>query len=369
MTRRLLVLLDPPDEGWPSMDLMGERLVEALQRSPRLEVSALRPSLPRIARRALRDRRAAFNADRALGRMVTYPLLAATRRGRSDLFHLVDHSYGQLLHALPPRRSGVYLHDLDALRPVLEPEVAPRGWAHRAFVRWLLTGLQRAALLFYSTEAVASELDRFGLFPRARKVRAPPGVSDAFTPLGPGQLPAELAGRRYLLHVGSAIPRKRVDRLLQVFADARAVAPDLALAQVGGPWPEELRALAERLGVRPHLERFERLPQATLAALYRGSAATLVTSDGEGFGLPVVEALACGAPVVATDLPVLREVGRHAVLYARADDRPGWREAVRAALEGRAPAPAERARVAAAYTWAEHARTIEDAYLSLEPRR
>src|SRR5205085_736797 len=65
-----------------------------------------------------------------------------------------------------------------------------------------------------------------------------------------------------------------------------------------------------------------------LAALYRRAAMVLVTSEREGFGLPVVEAMACGTPVVATDLHVLREVGGAAAVYCALDNVTAWRDTV-----------------------------------------
>jgi glycosyltransferase involved in cell wall biosynthesis len=70
------------------------------------------------------------------------------------------------------------------------------------------------------------------------------------------------------------------------------------------------------------------LDRPVLAAVYRRAAALLVTSQREGFGWPVVEAMACGTPVVASDLPVFREVGGEAVTYASVRDLQAWVEAV-----------------------------------------
>jgi glycosyltransferase involved in cell wall biosynthesis len=86
--------------------------------------------------------------------------------------------------------------------------------------------------------------------------------------------------------------------------------------------------LLKSLGLEGHVVTLPFLDTPQLAALYRRAAAVLVTSEREGFGLPVVEALACGTPVVATDLPVLREVGGGAVTYAALGDVPAWADAV-----------------------------------------
>jgi glycosyltransferase involved in cell wall biosynthesis len=90
----------------------------------------------------------------------------------------------------------------------------------------------------------------------------------------------------------------------------------------------------------------------------------LVPSEAEGFGLPVIEALACGAPVVASTLPVLREVGDTACLYCAVGDVTGWAETLDALLSGRylPPPRALRLERARRFTWQAHARTVLEAY-------
>jgi glycosyltransferase involved in cell wall biosynthesis len=103
-----------------------------------------------------------------------------------------------------------------------------------------------------------------------------------------------------------------------------------------------------------------------LAALRAGATAVLVPSRKEGFGLPVLEAMAAGVPVLASDLPALREVGGDAATYLPPDDPAAWAAAITAAAErgpaGRAErAAAGRAR-AATFTWERTARGLLDAY-------
>jgi glycosyltransferase involved in cell wall biosynthesis len=127
-----------------------------------------------------------------------------------------------------------------------------------------------------------------------------------------------------LLHVGSTISRKRIDLLLEVFSQLRTLEPYAVLYRVGGPFTDAQRVLAERLGVAPYIHVVPFISHQQLAALYRHVALVLLPSDAEGFGLPVVEALACGTPVLASDLPVLREVGGAAAAYARVGDVAEW---------------------------------------------
>jgi glycosyltransferase involved in cell wall biosynthesis len=172
---------------------------------------------------------------------------------------------------------------------------------------------------------------------------------------------------RYLLHVGSDIRRKRLDILLAVFAALRRCFPDLSLIQVGGTWSSDSNAILARLGLKDNVFQVRDILPDQLAELYRRASVVLQPSEAEGFGLPVIEALACGAIVVASDIPVLREVGGDSVLYCPVGDVAAWVEVVSRVLSDASSAPQLSARLAwaARYSWSAHARTIADAYLSL----
>ena len=109
------------------------------------------------------------------------------------------------------------------------------------------------------------------------------------------------------------------------------------------------------------------LDRTELATVYRSAALVLVPSDAEGFGLPVIEALACGAIVVASDIPVLREAGGNAATYAPVADVPAWAEVEHSLLESPVLAPAREQRLAWAsqFSWTTHAATIAEAYREL----
>ena len=114
------------------------------------------------------------------------------------------------------------------------------------------------------------------------------------------------------------------------------------------------------------------LDRSTLAAVYRQSAVLLLPSEREGFGLPVLEALACGTPVIASDIDALREVGEAAVVYCPPDNVEAWTTAVLEILRERTEQPdrlAERrtegvAR-AAVFSWARYASQVVPVYLHL----
>ena len=361
---RLALLPDFAEENWPSMDLCAESLQRQLPASERLT-----PRFRRVCSRMpiLGGRKAAFNGDRLLNRFIFYPRYAKRRRDRFDFFHIVDHTYAQLVHVLPAERAGVFCHDLDAFRCLLEPARDRRPKWFRMLSRRILSGLQKAAIVFHSTAAMRDEIVRHGLIDPGRLVLAPYGVSPEFSLVGPSE--TDLG--RYLLHVGSNAPRKRIDTLLRVLAGLRQQIPNLRLLKVGPPFTAGQQTMIGEYKLADAIVRREGLARTEIAALYRGAAALLLPSEAEGFGLPLIEALACGAPVVAGDLPALREVGGTAAEYAPVGDVEAWIAAVKRAMDQPRDLAAQsaRSRQAEQFDWHSHARVIHDAYLRLSNRR
>ncbi len=371
---RLALLADYLEERWFSMDFCAEMLHRQLQthHAAAVESTHYIPRWCGIATKTpiLKNKRAALNADRMLNRFLFYPRLVKPLRPKFDLFHVVDHTYAQLVHKLPPQLTGVFCHDIDAFRSILEPVKEPRPRWYRKMARHQLAGMQKAALVFYTTDDVRRQIDQFQLIDPVRLVKAPLGIAMEYTPQpDPGITPSPQVqiAAPYVLHVGSCMPRKRLDVLLDVFAGLRARHPDLRLVRVGDPFPADQQAQAERLGLTPFIIRLTNLPRTDVAHLYRNARVSLLPSDNEGFGLPLIEALACGTIVVASDLPVLHEVGGDAVIFAPPADLPIWIATVSRVLDNPETAPPCLTRLAQAakYSWQSHANTIWLAYEKL----
>jgi len=169
--------------------------------------------------------------------------------------------------------------------------------------------------------------------------------------------------RPYLLHVGSLIPRKNPEFLLRIFAALGRARPELEFLQVGGEFSPALERLVGELGLAPKLKRLPRHTQRELAPLYRNARAVLMPSLSEGFGLPVIEALSCGAPVVASDIPVFRQVGGDAVSYCPIGALKEWQAKILDVISSdQAPARPLRLQQASAYSWRAHVETIVRAH-------
>ena len=157
----------------------------------------------------------------------------------------------------------------------------------------------------------------------------------------------------YVLHVGAQRPHKNVPVLIE----AIAAVPRVRLVLVGSAderFPDQAGAAIERCGVADRVLRLPFVPEELLGALYAGAGLLAYPSLVEGFGLPMLEAMVAGTPVLASDIPVLREIGGDAALYAPPDDAEAWAAAiVRLTTDDdlRAGLVAAGAAHASGYTW------------------
>lgn len=274
--------------------------------------------------------------------------------GRTDVFH------GTNFVSPPTRRARevLTLHDLTYVHHAAT--VSPASLLYRRLVP---RALDRGAHVVTPSRTVAAAVrDHYGL-EEERVHPTPLGVDEewfAARPCTARWLAERGLPQDYLLFVGSLDPRKNLPTLLRAVALlTRDVpgAPELVLA---GPAGRET-ALAARPGV--HLTGW--LDDAELRGLVAGARALVMPSLDEGFGLPVLEALACGRPVVVSDIPALREVaGRHAV-SAAPTDAGALADALGRALDEPDDEAARAARRSRAreFTWAACADRTLDAYL------
>jgi len=367
------IVFDFLEENWPSMERVGRTIFENVREvdPENLRVSPIRPRFVRRFTRASAGKHA-FNADRVINRMVDYPRQLRPLRGQYDAFHIVDHSYAHLVHALPPGRALVSCHDLDTFRSVLEPDREPRSALFRAMTRKILSGLANAAKVICNTNSTREQLLRLSVAKPERLVVVRYGIDPVFTQsaedLGDG-LNGQQNGRIDLLHVGSTIPRKRIDLLLPIFAGVRKVFRNARLTRVGGPFTPEQSAQVKALGLADSIDVTPRIDDAELARLYRQSALTLLPSDAEGCPLPVMESLACGTPVVGSDIAGVREAGGEIARYCPVGDVPAWVETIAQLLRQRAEdgegwnrMRRECISYARQFIWEQHARLLAELY-------
>jgi glycosyltransferase involved in cell wall biosynthesis len=371
---KVALIADYLEEGWASMDLVAEMLTARLASLHRdvVDVTLIRPRFVRPLTRfaALRLSKPVFNAERALNRYLLYPLSLRRQRGKFSLFHIVDHSYAHLANYLPADRTIITCHDIDAFRAILAPSTGPRSAVFRTIASRLLKSFRRVAIVTCVSNATRDAVVRHGLRPPATTVVIANGVDSAMSPepdLAADGEAEKILGSRDLdsieiLHVGSTEPRKRIDLLLQIFVGIARKFPKARLIRVGGDLLPEHRRIASALGIENRIVIMPFLQRKVLASVYRRAAVVILPSDAEGFALPIVEAMACGRPVVASDLPVLREVGGDAALYCPVADVPAWTQTTCALLErhdGRERVAVRTAR-AARFSWDTYSdKTVE----------
>ncbi len=381
---RVAVIADYAGEGWPSMDLVADMLVShvAAEHAATVDATLIRPVMPtRLTRIVGGANGGPVVLDRLAARFFDYPRVVAALGVQFDVYHVVDHSYAHLLHGLPRGRTLVTCHDLDAFRSVLQPDEERRSLPYRWMTRRILSGLRLASHVACDSEATRGALVALAGFPEDRLSVIPNGTDTGGQPDADAAADVEAArmlGPRRgieLLHVGSTIPRKRIDVLLDVFAGVRLSRPDVRLTRVGGPFTAEQRVRARDLGVLDAVHVLPFVDRATLAAVYRRSALALLPSDREGFGLPVVEALACGTPMVASDIPVLREIGSDAVTYCPVEASGAWVETIlRLLRERETDSAAWRVRRAAGlaraseFSWSRYADGVVERYRAIAGR-
>ncbi len=357
------------------MDLVADKLLECL---PVHDAGSWQVEMrcPRFVRGFSRlptqkFKHLGFNGDRILNRYLLYPRFIARLKEDFDFYYVADHSYAHLVHSLPTKQTGVYCHDLDAFRCLTQPELEPRPWWFKKMSRRILAGLQSAAVVFYSTKAVHADMLRFQLLDPGKLIHAPYGVDEAFSVARrDADTPTELrslSNAPWLLHVGATIPRKRIDILLKVFAVARERFSNLRLCKIGSAWTADQELQIKRDDLERSIVHLGKVSQALLIDAYRRTSSVMITSDAEGFGLPLIEAMACGAPVIASDLDVLREIGGLSANYAPVGDIDAWVDLVSRVVSSDPVLPTREARLAWAskFSWTEHTRIIADAYNNL----
>ena len=150
----------------------------------------------------------------------------------------------------------------------------------------------------------------------------------------PAQVEAILAEynlpRGFLLFVGTLEPRKNIPTLLKAYAHLRPRLADIPLVLVGGKgWLyEEIFATIEELGLRPHVRHLQGVSDEKLAGLYAAASLLALPSHYEGFGLPPLEAMHQGCPVITSDRGSLPEIVGVAGLLLDADEVDAWAEAM-----------------------------------------
>lgn len=255
----------------------------------------------------------------------------------ADVVHVCDHSNAMYVPGTPRRPYVVTCHDLLAVRGALgEDTDCPASFAGRQLQRFILNGLRRANAVACVSRATLRDAQRLLVNYAGKLVVTPNSLNYAYRMLPPEMTRERLGvvrdlhdGESYVLVVGSNLRRKNRETALRAVAHIAASWKG-RIVFAGHPLNAELRSLAARLGV---LERAVEVPNPSnelLEALYNGALALLFPSRHEGFGWPIIEAQACGCPVICSDVEPLPEVAGSGAVLCKPDDHAAFG---RAALE------------------------------------
>ena len=340
---------DLPTERWQSMERYADELFRAL-RARECDVAAyvLPRPLPRL-------RGAANTLANYAWRSLAYPL--AARAHQADLNHILDHSYAHLIYALDARRTLVTCHDL-APRALNEGRGVARWlWEHSVRAMW------RAAHVITDSEFTRAEILRYTAYPGERISVVPLAVGAEFFEPCDADVRAhhQLGDRKIILHVGSCAPRKNIETILHALA-ARA---DGVVVQIGGRFTAAHTALIAALGLRARTLQIPAVDETELRAWYRAADVFVFPSLYEGFGLPILEAMASGAPVICAHATALPEIARDAALMGEPRNATQLARNLARVLDDPALAHDLRARgVARArqFTWERTARAMLAVY-------
>jgi glycosyltransferase involved in cell wall biosynthesis len=221
----------------------------------------------------------------------------------------------------------VTCHDLLAVRAARD-EFRPvrTRWTGRQLQRAVVHGLRQSRYIVCDSEATRSDVGRIPAVPADRTTVIPPCVSPSFAPVAQDEARDRVRrltwakGRtlpsRFVLHVGGNQWYKNRRGVIDIYAalvERRPDAPSLVMA--GRPLTADLQALIDAHELRDRVVSLDDLSDRDLAALYSLAELLLFPSIAEGFGWPVLEALACGCPVVTSNRAPMTEVAGDAVTY------------------------------------------------------
>jgi glycosyltransferase involved in cell wall biosynthesis len=305
---RVVWLPTPPESGCYSMDRYWRELDRLRRQIGSVEIvfSSLLSGPPP-------DTTVADRWSRATARYLFYPLRALFARP-VDVFHVLDHSHAHVLRFLEGKgKKVVTVHDLAPLR---EPEQLSASQLKRFHKR--MKELRRADLLLAVSNFTANEVKQF-LDPDTPPIkRLLNGVDnqkfanlrcDRFSEI------EKINSGHVVLCLGSNLYRKNLRILPDVIELALNHLESLTLLRVGPPLEAVIRSRLSALGPRLRLVEVTNLSEENLVAAYRRADLLFFPSTLEGFGLPVLEAMAAGTPIVASNASSIPEVGGDAALY------------------------------------------------------
>jgi len=254
--------------------------------------------------------------------------LAKVIRGESDVIHLPNQDFGR--YALFLKNPFIVtVHDL--VRSCFR--YAQETISERVLLKLDIKGIKRASHIIADSQNTRKDLIKYLKISENRITVIYPGVDHSiFKPYN-----IKLLDKRYILYVGSERPRKNLGRLLEAFAKLKTEFPELKLVKVGTPGRSEtyrrnMMAKLDSLGITQDVIFVDFISELDLAHYYSSATLLAYPSLYEGFGLPPLEAMACGCPVVTSNSSSLPEVIGEAGIMVNPNDTESLAQAMRQVL-------------------------------------
>ena len=271
-----------------------------------------------------------------LDKFILFPRTLRRRAKRLPpgcIVHVCDHSNAMYAATLANRKTMVTCHDLLAVRGAFGEDVdCPASRMGKVLQKWILRSLAKSGAVVCDSRATESDFKKLLPNYTGRLATILLGQNGTFAPL-----PADESLRRvsgipqlngstpFILHVGSGLVRKNRETVLRTFARVHRQWPGL-LVFAGGPLTAEQQRLVQILGVGNRVVSVTNVADPVLEALYNRAFALFFPSTSEGFGWPVIEAQACGCPVMTSDRTSLPEVAGPGALIRDPKDEAGYAE-------------------------------------------
>jgi glycosyltransferase involved in cell wall biosynthesis len=254
-----------------------------------------------------------------------------------QLVHICDHSNAMYSAQVSGRPIIVSCHDLLAVRGALgEVEDTPASITGKVLQRWIVAGLRRATAIACASRATFRDAERIVARDNAKPelLLIHHGINHPYQKQPESvarrrlaQVPQLDPARPFVLHVGSNLRMKNREGALRIFGLTTSDWNG-QLVFAGQKLTAELRSLGEKLGVLDRVVEVAGPDNDLLEALYNCAMALLYPSRFEGFGWPIIEAQACGCPVICADREPMSEVGGDAAITFDVDDEAGFARAV-----------------------------------------
>ena len=316
-----------------------------------------------------------------LGRFVRYPSIAraATRDPDTRVFHVLDHSHANLTLSLPPAKSVLTCHDIIPYLAAKKLVPIPAGRVTKYTFPMRIHCMRRCRRVIAISESTKRDLVQHAGIPADRIDVVYYGVNPAFRPVDAAARAArrrELldgygipSDARVLLHVGTATRYKNTPLILRALAQLGGTPrsnDETFLLRVGAPFFDDEETLIDSLGIRNRIVHAGRIfNDILLADHYRSADIFVFPSLWEGFGWPPLEAMACGTPVITSNIASLPEVVGDAGIAVAPDDLTAFVGAIQSLLTDdarRADLSARSIKRAARFTWEQCAHDTLSVY-------